>query len=435
MKKHTASKLLALVLSVSVLLGSSLPVMAAEKSDEAVVTESAEEVREAIDLSGAEEMESVNAVMPVGDLQLMEVDEEKTGQLVDDATIKKIDRAMRAYTPSKESLMVNKAKHFYYYEKLNAEEQDMYDAMLMACDDPANAMSGGLHFTTIEPFGTKFWEQYRKVYYALTLDHAELFWLYNDNDTSFVLYSTGQDTKGKYGVYFELANGVKNYEQKMKDFNKAVKSFLKEIDTSKESKTVARAIHDKLTDLVSYDYQVCDEGIYSDYAHTAFGALVHNSRGGANIAVCDGYALAYEYLCQQVGITANVIYGMAGNTKNELGGHAWSMVKVDKAWKEVDACWDDVGTRVDAVKQYCDKNSDAYKVYMEAYKDKEYGKKLGHYLYRVSTKKISHYTPPADDVYVTKDGRFYVSCLTESYHVRDKDGASGLLMKLAPIAD
>lgn len=418
MKKKIVKKFLAMALSVSVLLGTVCSITADEGQPVP---------------ADAEQIEVINA-LPVGDLQLQEIDEEKTGQLVDEKEIQKIDRAMRAYTPSAESLMVNKAKSFFYYDKLNDEEQEMYDAMLMACDDPATAQSGGLFFTDILPFSPNFWSLYRKVYYAMVLDHGELFWLYNDNDASFVLYSTGEVAKGTYGVYIQLAEGVKNYEKKMKDFNKAVKTFLKDIDTKAEKKKVARAIHDKLTAQVTYDYAVCDQNIYSDYAHTAYGALVNNSRGDKYTAVCDGYALAYEYLCQQVGITANVIYGAGGNSMNELGGHAWSMVKIDKEWKEVDACWDDVGTREHAVAQAFDKNSDAYKVYMEAYRDKEYGKKLGHYLYRVSTKTISHYVPPKDDVYYTKDGRYMVSCLSESYHVRDSEGPSGELMKLAPTA-
>lgn len=415
MKRNVIKKLAVLTLAGSLLLGSAVPAAAEEPAPEM------------IDIS--------EEILPVGDLQIQEINEEETGQLVDEKTIKRLDRAMRAYTPSSESLLINKAKHFYYYEKLNEDEQDMYDAMLMACDDPEGATSAGVHFTKLKPFSSEFWAFYGKVYYAMLLDHPELFWLYNENDTDFVLYSSSTNSSGRTPVYIELTGGVKNYEKKMKDFNKAAKDFLKDIDTTQEKKKIAKAIHDKLNKMVAYDHKVCDEGIRSDYAHTAFGALVHNSRGDEHKAVCDGYALAFEYLCQQVGITANVIYGEAGSSKSDLGGHAWSMVKVDKVWKEVDACWDDVGTRQENLKKWYSKDSVAYKVIMEAYKDKEYGKKLGHYLYRVSTKKISHYTPPKDDIYTTKDGRYTVSCLSESYHVRDKVGPTGELMKLAPTAE
>lgn len=428
MKRNVIRKLVTLTLAGALLLGNALPTAAdgadAGTSDGSVAAEEAT----------SEEIDVSDISMPVGDLVLPEINEEETGQLVDDKTIKKMDRAVKAYTPSSESLLINNAKHFYYYEKLNEDEQSLYDTMLLACDDPEGATSAGVYFTDLKPFSAEFWALYGKVYYALLLDHPELFWLYNTNDTDFVLYSSSTLSSGITAVYIELTGGVKDYEKKMTDFNNATNEFLKGIDTKQDKKKVAKAIHDKLNSMVAYDHTVCDDGIYADYAHTAYGALVRNSRGEDHKAVCDGYALAYEYLCQQVGITANVIYGEAGASKNELGGHAWSMVKLDKEWKEVDACWDDVGTREDNLLKVYTKNSDAYKVIMEAYTDKEYGKKLGHYLYRVSTEKISHYTPPKDDIYITKDGRYSVSCLTESYHVRDKEGYTGALMKLAPTA-
>ena len=50
-------------------------------------------------------------------------------------------------------------------------------------------------------------------------------------------------------------------------------------------------------------------------------------------AVCQGYALAYNYLCSKVGLEAKYVH---------TNDHAWSIVKIDDNWYHVDATKDDV---------------------------------------------------------------------------------------------
>ena len=49
-----------------------------------------------------------------------------------------LDRAMRAYTPGVDSLLVNAAKNFYFYGKLSSEQKEIYDAIYMLAEDPTN---------------------------------------------------------------------------------------------------------------------------------------------------------------------------------------------------------------------------------------------------------------------------------------------------------
>lgn len=52
-------------------------------------------------------------------------------------------------------------------------------------------------------------------------------------------------------------------------------------------------------------------------------------------AVCGGFAQAYKFLCNQIGLECNYIQG----TTN-AGVHAWDQVKVDGFWYQVDTTWD-----------------------------------------------------------------------------------------------
>ena len=52
------------------------------------------------------------------------------------------------------------------------------------------------------------------------------------------------------------------------------------------------------------------------------------------LAICEGYALAFNYLCDQMGISSYII------VSTELN-HAWNMVELDGEWYYVDATWSD----------------------------------------------------------------------------------------------
>ena len=67
------------------------------------------------------------------------------------------------------------------------------------------------------------------------------------------------------------------------------------------------------------------------YSNTVYGALV------AGQAQCEGYALAYEYLCRKAGIECFTVTG----TSPGGNAHAWNMVKLDGQWYHVDCTWDD----------------------------------------------------------------------------------------------
>ena len=91
-----------------------------------------------------------------------------------------------------------------------------------------------------------------------------------------------------------------------------------------------KAIHDYIVNNTQYDYDRLLNGTVPDISHSPLGVLQYG------VAVCQGYAYAFELLCDLSGIECEFVGGVAGG-----GGHAWNQVKVDGKWYNIDVTWDD----------------------------------------------------------------------------------------------
>ena len=323
------------------------------------------------------------------------------------------------------------------YGKLSSEQKEIYDAIYMLAEDPTNIDNVAVVEVKTTLDNTYYQNTIAPAYFALLYDHPELFWLYANVDNHLVFGSLEQN--GKTLLYLGYDEPYKNYETDMKAFNQAAADFLKDINLKGSNIEIADAIHDKLIDLVVYDDYVAKNQVSADLAHSAYGALVANSRGDKNTCVCDGYSLAYVYLCQQAGLDAVFLCGMAGANEQEAGGHAWSMVSIDGKWKEVDSCWDDWDDMFELLlKEFGSKSDGDSRKIVEAASNEDFQKSVEHYLDRVSTDYITKFNDVESFVYPFDDGTAFV-ILSESVHVRmdkvNSGGADAALMKLAPIAE
>lgn len=86
--------------------------------------------------------------------------------------------------------------------------------------------------------------------------------------------------------------------------------------------------YDKLKYFHDYLVRNCETSTTDEYADTIYGTLVRKK------ALCEGYAKAFSYLCNLVGIE-NVI--VTGET---YVAHMWNMVKLGGNWYHVDVTWD-----------------------------------------------------------------------------------------------
>ena len=169
-----------------------------------------------------------------------------------------------------------------------------------------------------------------------------------------------------------------------------------------------------------------------DLAHTAYGALVANSRGEENCAVCDGYSYAYEYLLQKAGIRSTIVAGRAGETEETAGSHSWNLVELDGEWYEVDTTWDDI-----SVEEALDTEEDYSEIAEEALRNKWFTDKLTHFMFNVTTEKISDFEP--GKYYRYTNDRGWVSFLGPSVHIRyteeEAETTGDYMSPLAPLAE
>ncbi|MDA3847313.1 MAG: S-layer homology domain-containing protein [Vallitaleaceae bacterium] len=91
------------------------------------------------------------------------------------------------------------------------------------------------------------------------------------------------------------------------------------------------AIHDYLVDNVVY---VTNIAAGNNNPYTMYGAFIDG------LAVCQGYAVAFDYLCELAGIDARIITGIA-DQNGSLINHAWNMVKINGLYYQIDVTWDD----------------------------------------------------------------------------------------------
>ena len=92
----------------------------------------------------------------------------------------------------------------------------------------------------------------------------------------------------------------------------------------------ALILHDRLAAYCEYDYDRLNNGTMPNVSYTAYGIL------GLGTGVCMGYALAYDYLLEQVGIKSDYC-----SSSPEKLNHAWNIVYINNKPYHVDVTWDD----------------------------------------------------------------------------------------------
>ncbi|MBQ8892855.1 MAG: hypothetical protein IJ043_00420 [Clostridia bacterium] len=90
----------------------------------------------------------------------------------------------------------------------------------------------------------------------------------------------------------------------------------------------ALLLHDRLALHCEYSVDDLTNGTYDDNDFTIYGALVEQ------MAVCQGYAFAYEYLLDLAGIESTIC-------SSEDLNHAWNIVTIGRVKYHVDVTWDD----------------------------------------------------------------------------------------------
>lgn len=108
------------------------------------------------------------------------------------------------------------------------------------------------------------------------------------------------------------------------------KNYIKNAVSNESLYDQIRYVHNFLIDNIEYDKTFELSNIYNVY-----GALVNGK------SVCEGYAKAFKYILDDMGIPCIIACGIAQNSSGETESHAWNYVQIDGNWYAIDVTWDD----------------------------------------------------------------------------------------------
>lgn len=212
---------------------------------------------------------------------------------------------------------------FYpYYQMLDPKGQHLYRQIY------ANAAAYNAAFVPIEAVPVS---ELKDVIMAVYNDHPELFWL----NTVFTCKYDQNKICAELELEFNMT--LEELTASSKTFYNITNEILSQVQGLSVNEK-ERRLHDILIERVEYE-----KG--ADKNQSAYSALVDGK------SVCAGYARAYQYLMQRLGIPCFYCTGYAGTD------HAWNIVGLDDGYYNVDVTWDDTeGGQYD----YFNKTDEAY---------------------------------------------------------------------------
>lgn len=174
---------------------------------------------------------------------------------------------------------------------------------------------------TIKCDGLASDKQISEAIMAYKNDHPEVFWIkdyfeyYNDGSNTFVKIS--------YNMSEEKLAAAKQ------EFTEKVDEIIASVPTDKNEYEIEKYINNYIIENCVYDVDAVANDNVKGNENDAYGAIVEGS------AVCEGYARAFQLLCNSVGIECVNIVGNAGEP------HQWNCVKIDNEWYQIDVTWND----------------------------------------------------------------------------------------------
>lgn len=150
-------------------------------------------------------------------------------------------------------------------------------------------------------------------------DLPEFFWL----DRRYSISRVGSM------YYIQFSEYYINHDEMLNEVDRIVDEIIADIPDSADAYQIVKYVHDELCNRISY----VDTGDESE--HNVYGALVLGK------CVCEGYAKAFMYILNKVGIDT---YYFAGTSMYEgaVVNHAWNGAYLDGDFYYFDVTWDDI---------------------------------------------------------------------------------------------
>jgi hypothetical protein len=197
-------------------------------------------------------------------------------------------------------------EYYPYYHMLNDTGKALYRQIY------ANTLNLNTTFRPIEQVNMNTMQM---IILSVVFDHPELFWL----DTTF--YQEFDYNGAAIKLRLRYYDRINNIPAANREFQSQVEAIVAGAAGLPDNYSKELYIHDFLANKLTYKHNPLDQSAYS--------AIVGNN------TVCAGYAKAFQYLMQRLGVPTYLCAGSAG----EL--HAWNIIKLDGNYYNVDCTWDD----------------------------------------------------------------------------------------------
>ena len=238
-----------------------------------------------------------------------------------------------------DNIVVNK----YFYNQLESYSKTIYKAFE---SNKENMKEGtykinlGTSFSNIlskQHGQEELGKYYQSAIEAYTYDNPDVFYL-SPNKMYLNIETTTKGQNKTYNVYInngEEANYLNEEFSNKQDINLAlekIEAIRKQIIHNKTGNDYEdiKMVHDYLVENIEYDTSLQEKNIYNIY-----GALINGK------CVCEGYARAFKYLLDGLGIESTMVIGKGINSSGQSENHAWNYVKLENNWYAVDCTWDD----------------------------------------------------------------------------------------------
>lgn len=178
---------------------------------------------------------------------------------------------------------------------------------------------------------------YQSAIEAYTYDNPDVFYL-SPNKMYLNIETITRGSNVSYNVFVncgEHLNYLTDEFSSKEQIDYAIAQIEQVRDTLLQRKTGnqyqdIKMVHDYLVENIEYDTSLSKSNIYNIY-----GALVQKN------CVCEGYARAFKYLMDNLGITCTMVIGQAVNSEGQTENHAWNYVQLNQKWNAIDVTWDD----------------------------------------------------------------------------------------------
>ena len=217
------------------------------------------------------------------------------------------DKKEEIYEPGEEIFSDN--EYHYYYSCLSEEDKLVYRQIYYIFKE-------GISDAVIS---TKDVDKASSIYQYVILDNPSIFYVESSE------YTKTSDVDGNL-LKLEFSAIRSMSETEIQAAQSSIDSFVKAFSFN---------ISDDMSDydkaVAAYTYVIKNAQYVSDSVHNQ---NIYSVVLGET--VCQGYALMFKHLCDQMGIPCITVTGIAQNEP-----HAWNMIYVDNAWSCVDPTFGD----------------------------------------------------------------------------------------------